>query len=134
MMFWRTSLEVLTVLTSASWVASHPTKRSTCTAEAIQCPSLFGAEILNVNATEHYDEVVPVGSLANLTVSYCGVDMYGSHQSTFGPSANKHQALTLILAGTTLSMFKSGYRFRSGMDASRAPEAVVGSLETDLQL
>lgn len=50
-----------------------------CTAAAIPRPELSGAELLDLTVAEHHNQTVLSsfgGFPANLTVSYCGVNVY----------------------------------------------------------
>ena len=50
-----------------------------CTTAAIPRPELSGAEILDLTVAEHHNQTVLSsfgGFPANLTVSYCGVNVY----------------------------------------------------------
>lgn len=54
-------------------------RQAACTAAAITRPNLFGAEILDLSVAEHHNQTVLSGFggfPANLTVSYCGVNVY----------------------------------------------------------
>jgi len=57
--------------------ASHK-RQVACTSAAIPHPKLFGAEILDISVAEFRDQTVLSsfgGFPANLTVSYCGVNV-----------------------------------------------------------
>lgn len=53
-------------------------RQAACTAAAIPRPTLFGAEILDLSAGEFHNQTILSGFggfPANLTVSYCGVNV-----------------------------------------------------------
>lgn len=57
--------------------ASHK-RQVACTSTAIPHPTLFGAKILDVSVAEYRDQTILSGFggfPANLTVSYCGVNV-----------------------------------------------------------
>jgi hypothetical protein len=57
--------------------ASHE-RQVACTSAAIPHPTLFGAEILDISVAEFHNQTVLSsfgGFPANLTVSYCGVNV-----------------------------------------------------------
>jgi hypothetical protein len=58
--------------------ATSPRRQVACTAAAIPHPTLFGAEILDVSVAGYRDQIILSGFggfPANLTVSYCGVNV-----------------------------------------------------------
>ncbi|KAM0719545.1 hypothetical protein Q7P37_003675 [Cladosporium fusiforme] len=70
-------------LAVSPWVsAGSAREKSACTAAAIPHPNVFGAEILNISASEHHNQTILSDDPAfptNLTVSYCGVNVSYTH-------------------------------------------------------
>lgn len=67
-----------------------------CTTAAIPRPVLSGAEILDISAVEYHNQTVlsSFGSFpANLTVSYCGVNMYVTMVYVFRAIADLEQLI-----------------------------------------
>lgn len=66
-------------LAVSPWVSATSLKRQVaCTAAAIPRPELFGAEITDIAVAEYRNQTVLSGFggfPANLTVSYCGVNV-----------------------------------------------------------
>jgi hypothetical protein len=101
--------------------AESQKRQVACTSAAIPHPTLFGAEILDVSVAEYRDQTILSsfgGFPANLTVSYCGVNVYVTMFSTSQILAYAATAHIHTRDGTIPSMSRSGYLWTAGTGKS----------------
>jgi hypothetical protein len=71
--------------------ATSHKRQVACTSAAIPRPVLFGAEIIDISVAEYQNQTIASGFggfPANLTVSYCGVNVYVATGSLLDPLAD----------------------------------------------
>lgn len=80
MYFQKTISGAIAGLTLTPWVAAGSERgQAACTSDAIPHPNVFGAEILKITAAEYQNQTIlsdDAAFPANLTVSYCGVNVW----------------------------------------------------------
>ena len=95
-MYTQNALTGVTIgLATSPLVSAYAIKRHVaCTSAAIPRPTLFGAEILDVSVAEYRNQTILSGFggfPANLTVSYCGVNVYVTIESSLKTLADPRQ-------------------------------------------